>query len=156
LRKLRQHGWDVKNEKFVNHDIGINSRMDAIQAVVLKAKLPHLDGWVKETQEVAEAYDVHLNVGVPKVPYGHRSHSYHLYTIRHGDRDRLQQKLKEAGVASDVYFPITMVDQPVFASHYQHVPEATLATFEILSLPIYPGLTVDEQKHVIDTVNANV
>lgn len=158
LRKLRQHGWDVKNAKYVNHDLGSNSRLDAIQAAVLRAKLPHLDGWVLETQRIAEGYDEHLHaqVTVPAIPFGRKSHAYHLYTVRVRNRDLLKCDLKNAGVASDAYFPITMVDQPVFSSYRRDVPHAVLAAQEVLSLPIYPGMTPEEQKHVVDTVNANV
>lgn len=158
LRKLRQHGWDMK-EKYVNYDIGLNSRMDAIQAVVLKTKLPYLDDWTFQVRRIAAGYNEYLHVDTPRTPYGEESHTYHLYTIRVKDPVELKARLTEAGVASDFYFPVLMTDQPAFRQYLRNGPSVPVAKHvggEILSIPIYPGLTSEEQKYVIDSVNANV
>jgi dTDP-4-amino-4,6-dideoxygalactose transaminase len=157
LRQLRQHGWDM-SDKYVNREVGINSRLDAIQAAVLSVKLPYVDRWTGDVQRLAKCYDENLSVGVPFTPYGFKSHCYHLYTIRVTDPGLLKCDLKRAGIASDVYFPVTMPRQPAFvdSGFNRYAPMSDALTKEILSIPLFYGMTAEEQKYVIDKVNEHV
>jgi len=154
LRQLRQHGWNPK-EKYVNRVAGINSRLDAVQAAVLDVKLPRLDSWVADVMARAMIYDKHLKVKTPAIPLGRYAHCYHLYTVRVDNRDALLHKLRGLGIGADIYFPTVMHYQTIFNCGYR-LPVAEQAVREVLSLPIFPGMTDEEQEYVIEGVNSNV
>lgn len=155
LRKLRQHGWDQK-QKYVNHELGINSRLDAIQAAILRVKLPHLDEWIKDLQDIAEIYDDELHIDTPEIPFGRQAHAYHLYTIKTPVWEALKNSLSYEGITSDKYFPLSMNNQPVFRSYSRNNSNTWNAVNSVLSLPIFPGMTQEEQHYVIDQVNKYV
>lgn len=142
-----------------NHVIeGINSRLDGLQAAILRVKLPHLPRWTLERQQAASIYGELFEgveeVDVPLVEPG-RSHVYHLYMIRLANRDLVQKKLSEAGVQTSVNYSRALP----FYDAYKHLglaesdfPNAFLNQNRILSLPIYPGITLDQQQYVVSGV----
>jgi dTDP-4-amino-4,6-dideoxygalactose transaminase len=157
VRLLRVHG---SKPKYYHHAVGTNSRLDALQAAILRVKLAHLDGWTRARQQIAAQYDQDLSqvegLTVPhKAP--DRTHIYHQYTIRvsGGRRDALQRFLKEQGIGTEIYYPLPLHLQPCF-EHLGYregqLPESERASREVLSLPIFPELTGAEREHVIKTV----
>jgi len=157
VRLLRVHG---SKPKYYHHAVGTNSRLDALQAAILRVKLAHLDGWTRARQQIAAQYDQDLSqvegLTVPhKAP--DRTHIYHQYTIRvsGGRRDALQRFLKEQGIGTEVYYPLPLHLQSCF----QHLgykpgdlPQSERATQEVLSLPIFPELERDELDIVVNTI----
>ncbi len=155
LRKLRVHGGA---KQYHHEEVGVNSRLDTLQAAILLVKLTHLDAWNAERRRHAEAYNEAFDglVGVrPPATDPANEHIYHQYTIRADRRDALKAHLAERGVGSAVYYPQCLHLQPCFASlGYREgaLPEAERASREVLSLPVYPELTEGQQQFVIDRV----
>lgn len=155
MRMLRTHGW---KKKYYSEEVGYNSRLDALQAAILQAKLPHLDEWNEKRRELAARYSeklAALGVTVPvECDWGH--HVYHLYIIRSERRDELQAFLKQKGIASEVYYPLPPhLSTPCRKFGYREgdYPYAEKAAKETLALPLYPELTVEQQDEVIAIVN---
>ena len=153
VRTLRAHG---SSKKYYHEAIGVNSRLDAVQAAFLEVKLARLDEWNRERANIAGCYDTHLEgVKTPPVRAGY-THSYHQYTIRSAHRDDIARSLADDGIASAVYYPVPLHLQPCFAGlgyHQGDFPVAEKASHEVLSLPIFPGMTPDEQERVCAAVN---
>ena len=157
LLKLRTHG----SQKTYFHElVGYNSRLDALQAAVLRAKLPHLAAWSAKRRENAAYYDAALaDVAELRTPYVDPANEsiYNQYTIRADRRDALQAHLKERGIGSSIYYPLPLHLQPCFAYlgyREGQCPEAERAAHEVLSLPIYPELTQAQLDEVIGAVRA--
>jgi dTDP-4-amino-4,6-dideoxygalactose transaminase len=155
VRLLRSHG---SRTKYHHECVGRNSRLDAIQAAILSVKLQTLPLWNYERQELAEHYGDGLGgvEGVTLPSWGVR-HMWNQYTVRigNGRRDAVQATLAAAGVETMVYYPEPLHLQPAFAClGYKRgdFPEAERACEEVLSLPIYPGLTDAEQDYVIEAL----
>jgi dTDP-4-amino-4,6-dideoxygalactose transaminase len=147
LRSLRAHG---ATKKYYTVEQGWNSRLDEIQAAILRVKLRHLDSWSAGRRQRAAQYDRLLagikGIVVPRVA-NDCQHVYHQYTIRVPKRDKVQKALADMGIASTVYYPTPIHLQPIYAAlGYKagDLPETEKAAQEVLSLPIYPELT-DEQ-----------
>ena len=144
LRALRNHG---ESEKYFSAEQGWNSRLDEIQAAILRVKLRHLDVWNTARRANAGVYDEFLkdvsDVKIPRVaPWA--GHVFHQYTIRVPRRDSVQQALAEQGIATTVYYPTPIHLQPIYSSlGYRRgdLPETERAAKEALSLPMYPELT---------------
>ena len=128
---------------------GFNSRLDELQAAILRVKLRHLDRWTARRRKIAAAYTAGLAgtpLTLPAEPAGCR-HVYHQYTVRAPGRDRLHEALNAAGIRSMIYYPVPLHRQPAYtALGYGEgsLPESERAAREVLSLPCYPQLT-DEQ-----------
>jgi len=157
LLRLRVHGG---RKTYYHEEVGYNSRLDALQAAVLGAKLPHLAGWSARRRENAAYYDAAL-ADVPEVrtPYIEPANEsiYNQYTLRAERRDALQAHLKERGIGTSVYYPLPLHLQPCFAYlgyREGQCPEAERASREVLSLPIYPELTRAQLDEVIGAVRA--
>ena len=154
LRRLRTHGW---KKKYFSEEIGYNSRLDALQAAILNAKLPHVGAWNEKRRELADVYTERLashGIGVP-VERAWGKHVYHLYIIRTPHRDDLQAFLKKEGVASEVYYPLPLhLAKPCQKLGFEEgdFPEAERASRETLALPLYPELTEEQQQQVITAV----
>ncbi len=155
LRKLRVHG----GAKQYHHDeIGTNSRLDTLQAAILLTKLGHLDQWNAARRERAASYGKQLEAieGVtPPVTDGLNEHVFHQYTVRAARRDGLRDHLKRAEVGCAVYYPVPLHLQPCFAElgYWQgSMPESERACAEVLSLPIYPELTNEQQERVVEAI----
>jgi dTDP-4-amino-4,6-dideoxygalactose transaminase len=139
--------------------VGTNARLDALQAAFLRTKLRHLDAWIVARREAAAAYRAALAgtpVTLPEEPAGAR-HTYHQFTIRAPRRDALQAHLRARGIATRVYYPIPLHLQPAFANlgHGPGAfPVAERLAGEVLSLPLYPGITPDQIGRVADEVRS--
>lgn len=155
LRRLRTHGG---MKTYFHEEVGFNSRLDALQAVVLSVKLRHLAQWSEArrrnaayyTQAFAGADDI-----VPPYTDAASEHIFNQYTIRVPRRDELQSHLKARGIGHAVYYPLPLHLQPCFAYlGYKEgaFPESERAAKEVLSLPIYPELTEAQRDEVVTTV----
>lgn len=151
---LRVHG---SKPKYYHHVVGTNSRLDALQAAILRAKLPHLEAWSKVRRWIAARYDELLgDLDGIEPPYRapNRTHIFHQYTIRvaDGKRDALREHLKAQGIATEVYYPLPLHLQACFRHlGYKEgdLPESERASREVLSLPMFPELTGEEQAYVV-------
>jgi dTDP-4-amino-4,6-dideoxygalactose transaminase len=159
LKKLRVHGGATEYE---HDEIGINSRLDALQAVVLKVKMDHLDEWSEARRQKALAYNrLFLQAGLdgyitpPFVAPGNQ-HIFHQYVIRiPKHRDSLLRYLFENGIGSKVYYPVPLHLQKCF-DYLGHkkgdFPEAERASLETLALPCFPELTEEQQRYVVEVI----
>jgi UDP-2-acetamido-2-deoxy-ribo-hexuluronate aminotransferase len=160
LQQLANHG---QSQKYYHQRIGLNSRLDTLQAALLRVKLRHLPAAQAARQAVAARYDAALG-GISGLHIPARdirsSHVFHQYTLRiegNGRRDALQQHLKQQGVPSAIYYPLPVHQQPAYEYlGYQmgQFPVAERLCQQVLSLPVHPGLTVAQQEYVIDCVSA--
>ncbi|HWS56772.1 MAG TPA: DegT/DnrJ/EryC1/StrS family aminotransferase [Pyrinomonadaceae bacterium] len=160
LRRLRAHGGATE---YYHREVGFNSRLDTLQAAVLRVKLPHLDSWSEARRARAETYtrlfeEAGLTefVTPPFVSPGAR-HIFHQYVVRvpAARRDPLMAHLGEHGVGTKIYYPVPLHLQECFAHlGYKEgdFPEAERAARETLALPIYPELTAEQQAYVVETV----
>jgi len=154
IRRIANHGSDLK---YVHTEIGCNSRLDALQAVVLRAKLQRLREWNNHRRRAASRYNELLSplaerglLQLPTVLTGN-VHVWHLYVVRVRDRDRIVQAMQEAGVGAAVHYPTPIHLQPALRSlgyRAGDFPVAEKLCSEILSLPIYPGITESMQERV--------
>jgi dTDP-4-amino-4,6-dideoxygalactose transaminase len=167
LRQLRNHG---SPRRYYHHEFGWNGRMDAIQAAVLRVKLPHLADWNRRRQQHAATYDRlfaesgltsqrESNVRAAPVRLLARSpqatHVFHQYVIRAQRRDTLRQFLTERKIGCEVYYPLPLHLQPVFSYlglKPGDLPVAELAAQEVLALPMFPELTESEIRSVVDNI----
>ena len=159
LRKLRVHGG---RQMYHHEEVGYNSRLDALQAAVLAAKLPHLEGWSAARRRNAAFYDDALagigGLQTPVVRPGNES-IVNQYTVRvlDGKRDALREFLTARGVGCSVYYPVPLHLQECFAylgCREGQFPESERACREVLSIPVYPELSQDQLGYVAETVRA--
>lgn len=155
LRRLRTHGGA---KQYFHDEVGYNSRLDALQAAVLLAKLPHLAGWSQKRRDHAAYYDQAFagmsDVRTPTIDPANES-IYNQYTIRVERRDALQAHLKSKGIGTAVYYPLPLHQQPCFSYlKYREgqFPVAERAAAEVLSLPVFPELTRVQQDEVVSVV----
>jgi dTDP-4-amino-4,6-dideoxygalactose transaminase len=156
LKSLRNHG---QSGKYVSSEPGWNSRLDEIQAAILRVKLRHLPEWQRARQARAAAY-AKLLLGIPGVapplsPDGYE-HVFHQYTVRVERRDALVQLLSERKIGSAVYYPVPLHLQPLYASLGHKAgdfPHAEHAAQEVLSLPMFPELRSEQIARVADAVS---
>lgn len=154
---IRQHGARVK---YYHEELGVNSRLDTIQAAILHVKLPYLDKWSENRRNIAKAYSQKLSdLKTITTPHDiEESHSvYHQYTIRvhDGKRNELQNYLKEQGVQTMIYYPVPLHIQKVHANlGYKEgdFPISEKAANEVLSLPMFPELTNEQQDLIVEKV----
>lgn len=155
IRVLKNHG-SSKKEKYLNLVLGVNSRLDSLQAAVLRVKLKYLDSWNEQRAENADIYNQELGA-IVKTPFvaENRKHIYNQYTIRAEKRDELKQYLKEKGIPTMIYYPLGLHLQPAFKYlGYQEgdFPQAEKASKEVLSLPIYPELSKQEINQAVQAI----
>ena len=155
VRTLRNHGQAAK---YLSNEPGWNSRLDEIQAAILRVKLRHLSNWQRARQAHAAEYNRLLSqipgVMPPLAPEGFE-HVYHQYTIRIEPRDALHKFLSERKIGSTVYYPCPLHLQPLYASHGHKTgdfPHAERAAKEVLSLPMYPELRKEQIARVAEAV----
>lgn len=152
LRSLRVHGKGT--DKYDNVRLGLNSRLDTLQAAILQVKMRHFDDELKAVNRVAAKYNSLLSgkVAIPEIPDGIVS-SWAQYTIQTPNRDELQARLKAAGVPSMVYYPHTMSRQTAFAHLNQApCPVADKLSRSVLSLPMHPYMTDEEIETVASLI----
>ncbi len=161
LRVLQNHGMDPK---YYHRQIGGNFRLDALQAVVLLKKLPHLGAWSQRRWEIAQEYrealaDLSPDLLLPVEPYrescGSAGHIFHQFVIRTKHRDALRANLQEVGIGTEIYYPLALHQQDCFRDlgyRKGEFPEAERAASECLALPIFPELTQEEISLVIGAI----
>lgn len=158
LRILRVHG---SRTKYHYEALGMNSRLDALQAAILRVKLRHLDSWTTARQANAERYRLLFCehgldgcIRLPAVAEG-RTHVFNQFVIRSRDRDRLREHLSNCGIPTEIYYPSPLHLQPAFAYlEYANgaFPVAEMVSREVLALPIYPELTEEQQVSVAEAI----
>src|SRR5208337_785262 len=155
LRCLRAHG---SKPKYYHKIVGGNFRLDALQAAIVCAKLPHLDDWTAARQRNAKKYDrlfgeAGLPIGLPRVVADR--HIFNQYVLRISVRDEVQTYLRRNGVGTEVYYPVPLHLQECFAYlGYKpgDLPESERAAKEVLALPMFPELREDEQHRVVAAI----
>ncbi len=155
LRSLRNYG---SAEKYVHTERGVNSRMDEIQAAVLRAKLPSLDAWNARRSSIAALYLDGLadaDVGLPRVA-NWAEPVWHLFVVEVEDRARLQDELKARGVATLIHYPTACHRQKAYEAEFgdHSLPRSEQLARDVMSLPIGPHLSLDDAARVVDAVRA--
>jgi dTDP-4-amino-4,6-dideoxygalactose transaminase len=145
---LRQYGW---TRHYISDEVGVNSRLDELQAAILRVKLAHLDEGNARRREIAGAYNAVLGSRAPRRRKG-SEHVYHQYVVRVPDRDQVRARLLGRGVGTGVHYPVPVHLQPAYAGRVALGPslcqETERAAAEILSLPMYPELTETQIEQV--------
>jgi dTDP-4-amino-4,6-dideoxygalactose transaminase len=171
MRQLRNHG---SPRRYYHHEFGWNGRMDAIQAAVLRVKLPHIAEWNRRRQQHSETYDrlfarsgliprktsnqTSSQPGAPVRPLGRSQqakHVFHQYVIRADRRDDLRKFLADRKIGSEIYYPLPLHLQPVFSYlglKTGDLPVSEQAAKEVLALPMFPELTDAEIGHVVESI----
>jgi len=168
VRRLRNHGSE---RRYYHDEIGWNSRLDAMQAAVLRIKLKHLDDWNQQRRTIASRYGELLAaaglVGTGATRITERApivllatlpdafHIYHQFVVRAWRRDELQRFLTERGIGSEIYYPLPLHMQKCFVYlgyRAGDLPESERAAKEVLALPLFPELREDEQQRVVSTI----
>jgi dTDP-4-amino-4,6-dideoxygalactose transaminase len=155
LRTLRNHG---QSSRYSSLEPGWNSRLDEIQAAVLRAKLRYLREWQRARRSLAAMYSKMLapveSARTPQIPAGYE-HVFHQYTIRVPRRNELQKFLSERNIGSAVYYPVPLHLQPIYAKLAHHkgtFPHAERAAEEVVSLPMFPELRPEQVQRVAETI----
>jgi len=160
LRVLHLHGGHTK---YVYELIGMNSRLDALQAAILRVKLRHLDSWSEGRRRKAARYDelftklgLDRHIRLPQIQTN-CNHIYHQYVIRSPRREELKTFLRKCGVPSEIYYPLPLHLQEAFAYlGYKRgdLPESEAASEQVLALPVFPEMTDDQQNLVVESIAA--
>jgi dTDP-4-amino-4,6-dideoxygalactose transaminase len=166
MRRLRNHG---SPQRYIHEEFGWNSRLDAIQAAILRVKLKYVEGWNDARRLRAQRYDQLFaasgltSTGGPENPApiqlpqtsAHAYHVFHQYVVRAYRREELREFLSARKIGTEVYYPVPLHLQPVFVYlGYREgdFPEAERAAKEVLALPMFPELTEDEQRFVVESI----
>ncbi|MCX7904011.1 MAG: DegT/DnrJ/EryC1/StrS family aminotransferase [Caloramator sp.] len=154
IRMLRFHGSKVK---YYHEILGYNSRLDELQAAILNVKFKYLDEWNRKRAEKASIYNDLLKDTGCKIPVAkdYNKHIYHLYIIQHEKRDELIKFLKDNGVAAGIYYPVPLHLQNVYKDlGYKEgdLPNAEYASKRTFAIPLYPELTIEQQRYVADKI----
>jgi dTDP-4-amino-4,6-dideoxygalactose transaminase len=140
----------------------VNSRLDAIQAAILRVKLPYLDEWTEDRRrnagryrELVSQFGLDSRIGTPLEPAGYK-HVYNQFTIRTKQRDDLREFLRSNGIPTEVYYPFPLHLQPAFAGlGYKpgSMPNSEAVSVEVLALPIFPELSSEQQESVMSSIS---
>lgn len=158
IKSLRVHG---EGRTYFHEEVGINSRLDALQAAILRVRLRHLEEWTEERRMVAERYMLLfgekglLGLITPPAEDAGNRHVYHQYVVRAKERDELQKFLAERGITTRVYYPLPLHLQHCFSEFgYKKgdMPISEMLADEVLALPIFPELLAEEQERVVDEI----
>ena len=171
VRKLRHHGCKSEHEQYHYDRIGINGRLDALQAAILRVKLKYLDRWTEKRRANADTYKKLFEAAALVAPWGDQCteekpirlpfvrdnnvHVFHQYVIRAHKRDQLKDFLTESGIGCGIYYPIPLHLQPCFHElgyRKGSLPETEKASSEVLALPIFPEITLEQQEAVVATI----
>jgi len=153
LRQIARHGQD---RRYHHCRVGVNSRLDTLQAAILLPKLKILDDEIQAKQQVADHYTELLNRSAPGARFNvttphiepHNQSAWAQYTIRLSDREAVQTKLKENDIPTAVHYPIPLNQQPAVADEVAHLPAGDEAAEQVISLPMHPYLTPSQQNHI--------
>ena len=154
LRLLRAHG---SRRKYYNEVIGYNSRLDELQAAILRVKLKHLDPWNQKRKEKADRYNQLLKGHDFKLPFAWEpsAHVYHLYILRHSQRAAIMKALLERGIGCGAYYPVPLHLQTAYKGMFSagSLPVAEAASRETFALPLFPEMTEEEQVYVVNQLS---
>lgn len=155
VRSLRDHG---RAEKYRHDEVGTNARLDTLQAAVLRAKLPHLEGWTEARRRNAALYDdAFAGIGGvrPLVTRPEAAHAYHQYVIRVAERDAALDLFRSRGIAAATHYPIPLHRQPALAEQAGglDLPGAEALAAEVVSIPAFPELTDEQLQTVVAAVS---
>jgi len=162
VRNLRRRSDHGRISKYQHDHIGMNSRLDTIQAAVLRVKLRHLKSWNTARQNAAITYnelfheDEHIT---PLEKHPHAHHVYHLYVVKVDNRDSVLEILQNNGIGAGIHYPIALHQQSAFSSYVSEVPSCPMAeevADKIISLPMYPGITPHQIEYVVKTLKKAV
>ncbi len=158
VRLLRTHG---ESSRYYHSIVGCNSRLDELQAAVLRIKLPLLNSWCESRRENASDYENYFSdkdlsdfIELPHA-FPDRHHIYHQYVIRCHTRDRLRQFLEGKGVGTQVYYPVSLHEQECFkylGYRREDLPKSIKASEETLALPVYPELSQEQKRYVVESI----
>ncbi len=152
IRRLRQYGWTPES-RYVSQEEGVNSRLDEMQAAILRVKLAHLDDWNRRRQELAALYDRLLpdELAKPAAAPG-TDHVYHLYVVRTPKRENLMADLKAQGIGTGIHYPVPVHTMPAYRGIVRTpapLPETERLVTEIVSLPMHPMLCDEDVERVV-------
>jgi len=155
LRELRNYG---QSARYTHERGGTNSRLDSVQAALLSVKLRHLDEWNRERQEIAASYRLRLTgskaLTLAATPQ-EAAHVHHLFVVRHPAREALLPFLAERGVHAGIHYPVPIHRQPFYSTAVPgRLAAAEMLSAEVVSLPIFPGLTEEELERICQTIHA--
>lgn len=157
LRLLRNYG---SRAKYQHEIVGVNSRLDELQSAILRVKLPHLDSWNEARRQIAATYTHELESSFllptrPRANGDGRDHVHHLFVIRTKNRDAVREGMKALGVETAIHYPVPVHLQPAFESLGMkpgRFPNAEIGAAELISLPLFVGMTMEQQHHVVDAL----
>jgi dTDP-4-amino-4,6-dideoxygalactose transaminase len=163
MRRLRNHG---SSNRYLHQEMGWNCRMDAIQAAILRVKLPHIEAWNRQRRERAATYDRLLRAAGLRTAEDNSPirlletaalahHVFHQYVVRAQRRDGLREFLAARNIGTEIYYPVPLHLQPCFrylGYHEGDLPVSERATQEVLALPMFPELTEEEQRAVVEAM----
>ncbi len=158
VRQLRVHGRDERGNQVA---LGRNSRLDELQAAILRVKLKFLTRWIAKRQALARAYQAHLSriegIECPLEKPG-ATHAFCLYVIRTPHRDAVRQRLQRRGITAQVYYPLPVHRQPLHRKEYRnlHLPRTEEACRQVLALPLFPELRLEELKRICQALAESV
>ncbi|MDD5334862.1 MAG: DegT/DnrJ/EryC1/StrS family aminotransferase [Rhodoferax sp.] len=155
MRQIARHGQD---RRYHHIRVGVNSRLDTLQAATLLPKLAVLDEELVLRQQVADRYGkLLIEAGVCTTPHTepHNTSAWAQYTIRIQDRNAVQEKLKRAGIPAAVHYPIPLNRQPAVADSSVYLPVGDTVSEQVISLPMGPGLTTSQQQQIAQSLAAN-
>lgn len=152
IRQIARHGQD---KRYHHIRVGVNSRLDTIQAAILLPKLEILDDEMQARQKVAEIYNQLFNqAGIHTTPYleAHNTSAWAQYTIQVDNRAEVQEKLKDQGIPTAVHYPIPLNKQPAVADSEIHLPIGDAIAEKVMSLPMHPYLTIEAQEKIVQAL----
>jgi dTDP-4-amino-4,6-dideoxygalactose transaminase len=155
LRMIREYGW---SSRYISDVPGVNSRLDELQAALLRVRLAYLDEGNRRRAEIAAAYDRGLADTGLVLPRAHSgsTHVYHQYVVRHPDRDQLRARLQQKGTSTNIHYPVPVHRQPAYEGRCAMDPcglgTTEVISREVLSLPMYPELGDTIVRRIIDSV----
>ena len=155
IRMLANHG---RLEKYTHKMEGVNSRLDGMQAAILRVKLRHLDDWNARRRQIADTYKEQLTDRGIVLPVVHENAEtvWHLFVIRVSERERLMSLLKEQGIASGIHYPVPLHQQPAYEDRgaSYSLPSTERAAQEVMSLPMYPELSQEQIEAICNAVTS--
>jgi dTDP-4-amino-4,6-dideoxygalactose transaminase len=154
IRMLANHG---RLEKYTHKMEGVNSRLDGLQAAILRVKLRHLDEWNESRRRHADFYFESLGGGDLEMPsvHEHAEPVWHLFVVRVADREALQATLQNEGIATGVHYPVPLHRQPAYYDYgaHQPLPVTELVAARVVSLPMYPELTTSQLDKIVNAIS---
>ncbi|MYN13583.1 aminotransferase class I/II-fold pyridoxal phosphate-dependent enzyme [Pusillimonas sp. TS35] len=150
MRQIARHG---QSRRYHHVRVGVNSRLDTLQAAVLLAKLEIFPDEIAQRQHVAQGYQRMLTGSGAAIPPRIEAHNvsvYAQYTVRVADRETVQEKLREAGIPTAIHYPVPLNKQPAVENPHAHLPRGNAAAREVLSLPMHPYLNEETQQRIAD------